>query len=143
MQLSRITNPSILSQIPGKQTRVPTENIELLALCKWIRQEYPDKIFCCDQIGQKFSKQQAARLSQMRSNKYPDLFIAEPVKGYHGIYIEFKATGVKVQNKNGKWINEHIEGQAFVLMALKRKGYYAGFGLGIEHTKKVLKNLFE
>ena len=118
---------------------LPLENIELLQLTQWIKLQYPKVIFACDLIGMKLPIQAAVRVSKMRTDKYPDLFIAYPNKHYKGLFIEFKATGIKIYNKHLDYSNEHITKQAFVLSELNRLGYHANFACGFLEGKKLIE----
>lgn len=81
-------------------------------------------------------------VSQSRKHKalqqdraYPDLFIAEPRAGYHGLFLELKREGTKVQTKEKKWVsNLHIQEQAITLHNLGSRGYLATFAIGWDHT---------
>lgn len=66
---------------------------------------------------------------------YPDFFIAEPIGGWFGLYIELKRekrgycagkNPLYKQLKN----DEHVREQAEVLLRLREKGYYADFAGG-------------
>jgi len=43
----------------------------------------------------------------------PDIFMAVPKKGYHGLYIEMKANGNKVTDNQREWI-ERLNRQRYV-----------------------------
>ena len=146
--ISDINNKNILSQIgapPHQKKSAPRESIELLQICEWLKREYPDVLFVCEQIGMKLPKQMAIRHSKMRSPKWPDLFIACPVDGYFGIFIEYKAEGVEIKTKDGSRLlkNEHVEGQVGMIMRLRKLGYYAGICVGIDNAKAVIKNMLD
>ncbi len=66
---------------------------------------------------------------------YPDFFIAEPMGGWFGLYIELKREKrgyCKGKNPLDKTLknDEHVREQAEVLLRLRNKGYYADFAGG-------------
>lgn len=78
--------------------------------------------------------------TQMREGKYyPDMFIAEPVGPYSGLYIELKENHQKIYKKDGKLRkNEHTQGQYKLLRRLRSKGYKAVFACGIDEAMAVI-----
>jgi hypothetical protein len=58
------------------------------------------------------------------SRGYPDLFIAQPCKLYHGMYLEIKEG--KTPN------NAHTREQAVYHQVLRNQGYYCEFGEGYQ-----------
>ena len=120
--------------------KTQTESKELISICQYLKLQYPNIIFFCDLIGMKLPIQVAKRLAIMRSGHNPDLFIAEPNKLYKGLFVEMKASGVKLFNKFGNIKNEHIQKQLDVLYRLREKGYMAEFGLGFRATKDIIDN---
>lgn len=134
-----------------------------LAICSYLRLQYPSIIFASDYAaGLKLSKFQAAMQKMFKSNRgYPDLFIAEPrkitiggqEKWVHGCYIELKKDGVKLMRdkdarkilkgdyklrKIGDWWDLHTEEQANTLNDLTDKGYFCMFAVGLKEAKQVI-----
>jgi len=88
---------------------------------------------------------------------YPDFFIAEPMGGWFGLFIELKRQKsgyCKGKNPLDKQLknSEHVREQAEILLKLRKKGYYADFVggwaeirhlvdwyLGLRETTKVFK----
>ncbi len=103
----------------------------------YLKLKYPEAIFRTDfAAGLKLSMAQATKHSKLqKSRAFPDLFIAEPRRGFHGLFIELKREGTQVQTKNGNWVsNKHIQEQALMLHSLGSRGYMATFGIGWDHT---------
>lgn len=102
-------------------------------ICEYLRTKYPDVIFLSDASGLKMTIGQAVKWAKLKSHKgIPDILILAPRKGYHGLMIELKKTGTKIQKKNGEWKDEHITQQAYVLSRLESEGYLSGFCIGYD-----------
>jgi len=116
------------------------ENLQI-QVAAYMRKKYPEVIFHSDfSSGCKLSIGQAIRNKKMQSNhKYPDMFIAEPVPGYHGLYLELKKEGTKVFKEDGLlYANEHIKAQYDTILKLRDKGYKAEFAIGYEQAIAVI-----
>ena len=110
-----------------------TEEGEQLHLCAWIKETYPHIIFWSDLSGFNLPIGLAMKAKAMRSGRgVPDLFLAFPCGGYHGLFIELKKTGTKKKN------NEHFIEQEKMLMALELLGYRATFAFGLEEAKIII-----
>lgn len=112
-----------------------------LAVCKYIAMQYKNVIFSCDLAsGMKLTMGQAVKAKKMRSSRgYPDLFIAEPVGIFNGLYIEIKKEGVRVWLKDGSLSKDkHVQEQANMLDKLIEKGYLACFGVGFDMCKGII-----
>lgn len=75
---------------------------------------------------------------------WPDLFIAHPSRGYHGLFIELKKEGTTIVvtkgNRKGRLsADKHIQEQAAMLKRLNSLGYYANFGVGYDHTIDIIE----
>jgi hypothetical protein len=66
------------------------------------------------------------------------MFIAEPAKGCHGLFIELKREGTRLKKKDGTWASAHLEEQNEVLNQLQKKGYAAYFAVGFEEAKQII-----
>jgi hypothetical protein len=107
------------------------------ALCRYVSLKYPDAIFNCDCSGLNLSAAQAGQAKVMRSDKgFPDFVLYEPRNGYHGLFIEIKKEGTKLMRKSRKQVYsifkiDHLENQQAMIEKLRKKGYYACFGIGL------------
>ena len=99
---------------------------------------------------------QAAKHKRLHPERgYPDLFIAKPKEikvktalggGYSlvetnplgGLYLEIKKDGEKLTKKDGSWRTPHIAEQAEMLERLRRAGYKAEFGVGLDECKQII-----
>jgi hypothetical protein len=115
-----------------------------LAVCNYLRYQYPDVIFTCDlSSGMKLSIGQAVKAQKMRSSKgMPDLMIFEPRGEYHGLFIELKTVSPYLKNGNIK-TNQHLIEQNAIKCRLISKGYYATFGIGFDECEKIIDNYFK
>jgi len=113
-------------------------------VAEFITKQYPKVIFRFDVAADlKLSMHQAVILKNNLLHKkgYPDLFLAEPSKGYHGLYIELKKDKSEVYKKNGSYKkNEHLETQIAMHKRLKDKGYCVVFGCGFEDTVSKIRD---
>jgi len=109
----------------------------------YLQTQYRDVEFRFDTgADMKLTIGQARRAKALhgRKNKgYPDLFIAEPKNGYHGLYIELKAVNIFKQNGELKK-SEHLDIQSKRLESLRANGYYAEFSIGFDETKILIDN---
>ena len=118
------------------------ESIQI-AVCNYLKSDYPDVIFTCDlSSGMKLTIGQAVKAQKMRSGRgLPDITILEP-RGegefrYCGLMIELKSE--KAGNKNGTVKQtDHVREQAEVLKALEKRGYMARFAIGFSEAKTII-----
>lgn len=116
-----------------------SEKSEHLAVCNYIRYQYPDVLFNTDLSGVKMSIGQATQIKPLRSGKgYPDIMIFESREEKHGLFIELKRTGEKIFNKAGQLKTEHLEEQAEMIKKLNERGYYATFCVGANEAINVI-----
>lgn len=111
-----------------------------VGLAKYLRLAYPKVLYRFDQAGFNLSAVQAMQAKEIQCKRgYPDLFIMEPRGGYHGMFIEVKAEGVKIfKAKSGAYSTPHIEEQAKFLDLLNDRGYHASFGVGFDSCKSLI-----
>ncbi len=110
-----------------------------LAVCNYLRHQYPNVIFTCDlSSGMKLSIGQSVKASKMKSSRgLPDLMIFEPQSGYHGLFIELKTTDPF--KKSGELRKDtHLEEQDFIMKQLYKKGYCCHFGYGFDQCKYII-----
>lgn len=109
----------------------------------YIRMQYPDVIFHSDfGSGVKLTPWQAKMQKMQNGGRraWPDMFLAEPVGKYHGLFVELKKEGTRLKKKNGDWASEHIAEQDVVLSELNDKGYKAEFAIGFEQALNLIDN---
>ena len=101
-------------------------------VCQWLDMQYPLVLYRSDGGGLRLPIGLAVKFKKIQYCKaWPDLFIAHPSNGFHGMFIEIKKDANEVFKKDGGMRkNKHITDQAFVLNELFDLGYYAVFGLG-------------
>lgn len=107
----------------------------------YIRMQYPDVIFHSDfGSGVKLTPWQAKMQKMQNGGRraWPDMFLAEPVGNYHGLFVELKKEGTRLKKKNGDWASEHIAEQDAVLSELNDKGYKAEFAIGFEQALNLI-----
>lgn len=120
-------------------------NLQLM-VCRYLKLQYHDVIFRSDfAAGIKMTVGQARKHKSMQQDRaYPDLFIAEPVGGYHGLFLELKRDGVRVILKDGTLTSDkHIREQADTLKVLYSKGYAAAFAVGFDQAKKIIDDYMQ
>lgn len=115
-----------------------TEEKLQIAVCKYLKLQYPDVIFTAESSGLKLTIGQAVIAKQLRSSKgLPDLMIFEPNDLYHGLFLELKKEGTRLNN--GKMPNtKHIREQKDILNKLWSLGYAAGFACGFDEAKNII-----
>lgn len=104
--------------------------------------QYPDVIFRTDfAAGIKMTMGQAVKHRNLQCGRaYPDLFIAQPVGKYYGLFLELKREGTTVVLKNGSLsADKHIREQAAVLNRLDSLGYCAKFAVGFDEAVDIIK----
>lgn len=108
------------------------------AISTYCRLQYPNIIFHFDLAGLNLSRAQAGMTKAIQGKRgFPDLFLAEPRKQYHGMFLELKRVGEKVFLKNGSVSKiEHIQEQYKMLTNLRARGFYAQFAIGFDDAKK-------
>lgn len=107
-------------------------------LCQYIKIRYRRVVFRSDMAGNnQTSRYVRGANTVLQSHRgYPDLFIAEPVGKYHGLFVELKGESARVWLKDGGLsTDKHIREQADVLAILQIKGYCAFFAKGFDEAK--------
>lgn len=107
----------------------------------YLRLRYPNVLFHSD-FGSGIKLTQGQAMKQKRQNGgrrgWPDILIAEPMNGLHGLMIELKKAGTRLKKKDGTWASSHLEEQNEVLNQLQKKGYAAYFAVGFEEAKDII-----
>ena len=114
-------------------------------LCKYLDYQYPHVLYCPDLSGVRLPIGLAKKMKRIRKGRaWPDIFFPEPRDGFHGLYVELKAPGVKITTKTGEIVaNEHLREQNDMFVELSNKGYRAVFAIGFEGAKKVVDEYFK
>lgn len=105
---------------------------------EYLKYQYPKLIFRTDfAAGIKMTIGQAVQHKNLQSDPgFPDVFIAEPRPGYHGLFIELKRSHGDVYKRDGSFVaNRRIQAQARMLERLNRLGYKALFACGFDQAK--------
>jgi len=114
------------------------ESIQL-AVCKYIKLQYPDVIFTSESSGIRLTIGQAVKAKKMRSNhKLPDLWILEPKGMICGLLIELKVGNP--YKMNGQPKTPHFAHQLETIELLKKKGYSAIVCSSFDEAKKSIDN---
>jgi len=115
-----------------------------IAICKYLKLQYPNVLFTSESSGIRLSIGQAKRLKAMRScSGLPDIMIFEPRKSYYGLFLEVKREGTKIYKKDGDLRKDaHIQEQEEILHQLKQRGYLAEFVVGFEEAKSIIDYYF-
>jgi hypothetical protein len=116
------------------------ENLQI-AVCNYLRHQYPNLIWTSEASGIKLTIGQAVKAKKMRSgDKLPDIWILEPKGGFHGLLIELKSEYPFKKDGNPK--TEHIANQLITLQKLAEKGYYACMCFGFDQAKDSIDYYF-
>jgi hypothetical protein len=114
------------------------ERILQRALTRWLNNEFAGIDFVNDWASGAFLThgQNQARMLLASDQGWVDLFIAEPRRGFHGMFLELKKEGATVYNKNGsiRKYGQQVKESEF-LARQTSKGYYADFAVGLEQAK--------
>ena len=114
-----------------------------IAICKYIKLQYPKIVFTSESSGLRLTIGQAKKLKDMRSsNALPDILILEPSRGRHGLFLEVKTESPF--KKNGKIkSNAHLQEQHDMLNILVEKGFDACFVWDFEMAKEIIYDYVE
>tara|TARA_Y100000389_G_scaffold65107_1_gene61145 strand:+ start:2800 stop:3174 length:375 start_codon:yes stop_codon:yes gene_type:complete len=117
-----------------------TEEQTHIAICKYIKLQYPNIIFSSESSGLRVTISQAKRLKAMRScSGLPDIMIFEPRRSYYGLFLEVKKEGSVVFKKDGDIRSDkHLKEQEEILFQLQQKGYFAQFVIGFDEAKSII-----
>lgn len=95
-----------------------------VAIASYLRTQYPQVDFMSDTIA-------AVKLH------CPDLLIFESRRGFHGCFLELKASTPYEQNGELKK-DAHLANQAATIQRLQQKGFYAGFVWDFDQAREML-----
>lgn len=114
------------------------ENLQI-AVCKYIRHQFPQVIFTSESSGLRLTMGQAVKAKKCRSEgKLPDLIILEPRGHASGLILELKKQGEVVYNRDGSYRAGHVAEQGKTLERLRKKGYIAQFVIGFDNAKFII-----
>lgn len=111
-------------------------------LADYLRYKHPNVIYRFDLAADlKLTMGQAAKHKRLqRYRGYPDLFIAEPIAGFAGLFLEIKRPGTRIFKKDGTLVSdEHIREQFDMLADLRKRGYAAEFVCGIDEATEIIE----
>ena len=102
-----------------------TEKKLHLAICKYIKLQYPNAYFMSDPSGLRMSIGMATQLKKTRSNHAQlDIIILEPNKDYKGLILEVKKDRSEVFKIDGEFRNsKHVKDQNESIIHLNSRGY--------------------
>lgn len=127
----------------SERNRLAEAEIQM-ALVQYLRDKYPQILFKCDTSAIKLTLGQAVKMKRLGNTRaWPDIFIAEPRRDYHGCYIELKKEGERIVRENGNWVSPHIAEQAAMIDELNRRGYCAEFAAGFAEARKAIDKYLE
>lgn len=109
-------------------------------VCNYLRMQYPDVLFRSDfAAGIKLTIGQARKHKRMQQGRaWPDLFIAQSAKGFHGLFIELKARPIMKRDGTTFLKDLHVQEQKLMLDKLQYKGYKAEFAVGFDQAKQLI-----
>ena len=111
------------------------------SICKYIEAQYPKVIYHSDASGIRLTMGQAVAIKKLTKarEKIPDLFLAEPIGTFSGLYLEIKQSKEVLYKKDGKRRkSKHFDEQAETLNKLFTKGYAAYFAAGFDEAKQII-----
>ena len=114
-----------------------------LQIVKWLKIQWPKIIFRTDfSSGVKMSINQAVRHKSLQMCRaYPDLFLACPMNGKAGLFIELKTDISEVYKKDMTFKKcPHIAEQAAMIERLRELNYAAFFGIGFTNTVRIIND---
>lgn len=112
---------------------IPTEHDEQVALVTWFSRAYPcwNHLLWATPNGGSRNRIEAAKLRKEGVRRgVPDLFLALPLNGFHGLFIEMK------RQKGGTVSPE----QKAMLKALTEQGYIAQIARGCDEGKSIINH---
>ncbi len=132
-----------MPRMPASRYRVVTLSEASVheRVADFLRLQYRNVHFRTDfAAGIKMTLGQGARHKRLQSGRaWPDLFIAEPRSGQHGLFLELKKEGTRIFLKDGSLSTEkHIQEQAAVLEDLRARGYAAEFAVGFNEAVRLI-----
>ena len=117
-----------------------TEKKLHLAICKYIKLQYPNIYFLSDPSGLKMSIGMAMQLKQARSNHAQlDIVMLEPNSKYNGLILEVKKAENQVYKKNGEFrSSEHVKKQNESIEHLRKKMYICNYVFNFDEAIEII-----
>ena len=108
-------------------------------IAAYLRLQYPKVTYHFDYAGLNLSKAQAGQMKAIQHSRgFPDLMILHPTNGKI-LFLELKADGVKLFNRYGECVTEHIVEQARWLGELNGcNGVEAYFAVGFGQARELI-----
>lgn len=123
--------PNELNVSDKKISSLPKISEETIqkAVVRWLEYQYPNVLFCASAGGVRTSMKQAVKMKHTGYKKgFPDLFVYESRKGYHGLAIELKTKKGVASVEQKEWMKR-----------LTANGYYAKVCKGLNEAMSLLK----
>lgn len=130
---------------PTKQKAQPEYQIQV-AFVREMSVRYPTVLVFSDTAAHiKKTQIQQVRANALSSpkEKQPDVFIAKPCGGFHGIYFEFKTETPYLKDGVTLKKNPHIEAQARTMAKLRKEGYFCSFVWSAEMAVGIFEKLLK
>jgi len=117
-----------------------TEKRLHLAICKYIKLQYPSVYFLSDPSGLKMSIGMATQLKETRSNHAQlDIIILQPSLSYSALILEVKKDSSEVFKKDGNFREtKHVISQNESIEHLEKTGYKAVYIFSFQHAKDII-----
>jgi hypothetical protein len=115
--------------------RKDLEHHEQVALFKWLALQYPDQYastYAVPNAARRSPRQGAYMKAEGLKAGVPDICMAYPSNGWHGLYIELKTTKGKPTKSQSEWISR-----------LEANGYAAEICYGLDHAMRTIKDYLE
>jgi hypothetical protein len=125
----------------SKSVLKPKEEAIHLQVAKYLKLQYPKVLFRTDfAAGLRMTIGQAVKQKKIQhSRAWPDLFIAHPSGGYHGLFLELKRDVSEIVNKNGSLKkSDHLDEQRSIITHLNQIGYKSVFACGFDHARSII-----
>jgi len=98
-----------------------SEHTEQVALMQWLRLQHPkaEAVTTASANGGSRNAREAANLKRSGVKAgYPDLFIAVPSAGFHGLFIEYKTLKGSLQANQREWL-ANLNDQGYLAVCCK------------------------
>lgn len=109
-----------------------------IAICNYLKLQYPKVLFNVDLSGIRLTIGQATKAKKMRSGRaFPDMVIYQPNSVYHALFMELKR---QTPYKKDGFLkaDKHLKEQETMLLKLEELGYRAFFVWDFEQAKRII-----